>query len=126
MGWIGLIWLRIGTSERLLWTRQCTFCFHKMLGSSWVAAQLTASQEGLSSMSGWVSDGLFYYDELCYSATWLRQSIALSAFYEATHWLILVDDDRATQPQLPRNVTDFKHATGFHIIRSILMKLTSD
>jgi hypothetical protein len=28
--------------------------FHKMLGSSWVAAQLTASQEGLSSMSEWV------------------------------------------------------------------------
>jgi hypothetical protein len=25
--------------------------FHKMLGSSWVAAQLTASQEGLSSVS---------------------------------------------------------------------------
>jgi hypothetical protein len=28
---------------------------HKMLESSWVAAQLTASQEGLSSMSEWVS-----------------------------------------------------------------------
>jgi hypothetical protein len=28
--------------------------FHKTLGSSWVAAQLAASQEGLSSMSEWV------------------------------------------------------------------------
>jgi hypothetical protein len=28
-----------------------------MLGSSWIAAQLTASQEGLSSMSEWVSSG---------------------------------------------------------------------
>jgi hypothetical protein len=27
--------------------------FHKMLGSSWVAAQLAASLEGLSSMSEW-------------------------------------------------------------------------
>jgi hypothetical protein len=27
-----------------------------MLGSSWVAAQLAASQEGLSSMSEWVSE----------------------------------------------------------------------
>jgi hypothetical protein len=51
MEWIGLIWLRIGTSGRLLWTRYWTFGFHKMLGSSWVAAQLAAPQEGLSSVS---------------------------------------------------------------------------
>jgi hypothetical protein len=31
-----------------------TFGFHEMLGSSWVAAQSVASQEGLSSMSEWV------------------------------------------------------------------------
>jgi hypothetical protein len=30
--------------------------FHKMLGNPWVAAQLAASQEGLSSMSEWVSE----------------------------------------------------------------------
>jgi hypothetical protein len=48
---IGLIWLRIGTSGGLLWTQKWTFGFHKMLGSSWVAEQLAASQEGLSSMS---------------------------------------------------------------------------
>jgi hypothetical protein len=29
---------------------------HKTLGSSWVAAQLASSQEGLNSMSEWVSD----------------------------------------------------------------------
>jgi hypothetical protein len=46
----GSIWLRIGTSGGLLWTRRWTFGFHKMLGSSWVAAQLAASQDGLSSM----------------------------------------------------------------------------
>jgi hypothetical protein len=46
MVWIGFIWLRIGTSGG-------PFGFHKMLGSSWVAAQLAASQEGLSSMSDW-------------------------------------------------------------------------
>jgi hypothetical protein len=44
-------WLRIGTIGGLLWTRWWTFGFHKMLGSSWVAAQLAASQEGLSSVS---------------------------------------------------------------------------
>jgi hypothetical protein len=51
MEWIGLEWLRIGTSGRLLWTRYWTFGFHKMLGSSWGAAQLIAPQEGLSSVS---------------------------------------------------------------------------
>jgi hypothetical protein len=38
--------------------------FHKILGSSWVVAQLAASQEGLSSMSEWVivfSEGLLFY-----------------------------------------------------------------
>jgi hypothetical protein len=51
MAWIGLMWLRIGTSEVLLWTRWRIFGFNKMLGSSWVAAQLAASQGGLSSVS---------------------------------------------------------------------------
>jgi hypothetical protein len=32
--------------------------FHKMLGSSWVAAQLAASEEGLSSMSERASDDM--------------------------------------------------------------------
>jgi hypothetical protein len=35
---------------RALWTRQSIFGFYKMLGSSWVVAQLAASQEGLSSV----------------------------------------------------------------------------
>jgi hypothetical protein len=51
MVWIGLILLRIRTGGGLLWTRWWTFGFDKMLGSSWVAAQVAASQEGLSSMS---------------------------------------------------------------------------
>jgi hypothetical protein len=44
------IWLRIGTSGGLLWTWKWAFVFHKILGTSWVAAQLAASQKGLSSM----------------------------------------------------------------------------
>jgi hypothetical protein len=48
MVWSGLVWLRIGASGGLLWTRWWTFRFHKMLGSSWVAAHLDASQEGIS------------------------------------------------------------------------------
>jgi hypothetical protein len=51
MGWTGSIWLRIGTSGGLLWKRWWTFGFHKMLGSSWVAAQLAVSQDGLSSVN---------------------------------------------------------------------------
>jgi hypothetical protein len=51
MVWIGLKWLIIETGGRLLWTRYWTFGFHKMLGSSWVAEQLVAPQEGLSSVS---------------------------------------------------------------------------
>jgi hypothetical protein len=51
MVWIGFIWFRIGTSGGLLWTRYWTFGFHEMLGSSWVAAQLVALQEGFSSLS---------------------------------------------------------------------------
>jgi hypothetical protein len=49
--WIGLIWLRIGTSGGLLCTWWWTSGFHKLLGSSWVAAELAVSQ-GLSSMTG--------------------------------------------------------------------------
>jgi hypothetical protein len=48
--WAGLIGIRIGTSGGLLWTRQWTFGLHKMLGNSWVAEQLVASQEGLISV----------------------------------------------------------------------------
>jgi hypothetical protein len=53
---IGSIWLRIGTGGGLMWRRWWTSGFHKMLGSSRVAAQLAASQEELSSMSEWVSE----------------------------------------------------------------------
>jgi hypothetical protein len=44
-----LILLMTGPSD-LLWTRFWSFGFHKMLGNSWVAAQLAASQEVLSFM----------------------------------------------------------------------------
>jgi hypothetical protein len=43
IGWTRLIWLRIGTSGGLLWSKWWTFWFHKMLGNSRVA-------EGLSSV----------------------------------------------------------------------------
>jgi hypothetical protein len=54
---IGSIWLRIGIGGGLMSTRWWTSGFHKMLGSSWVAAKLAASQEGLSSMvSEWCTN----------------------------------------------------------------------
>jgi hypothetical protein len=70
MVWIGLIWLRIGTSGGLSWTRSWTSRFHKMLGSSRVAAQLAVSQEGLSSMSEWVI--CINNSDRCFWKTWLN------------------------------------------------------
>jgi hypothetical protein len=43
--WVVLIWLSVGTSGRLLWSR-----FHKMLGNSSVFERLQASRGGLGSM----------------------------------------------------------------------------
>jgi hypothetical protein len=48
--WIGFIWLRIGTSVGLLWTRWWTFGFRKRQRTSWVAEGLSASEEGLCCM----------------------------------------------------------------------------
>ena len=48
--WTGSIWLRIGTGGWLLCIRLWTFEFHKMRGISWVAEDVSASQEGLCSM----------------------------------------------------------------------------
>ena len=38
--WTGLIWLRTGTGDGLLWTRWWNFGLHKMQGSSWLAEKL--------------------------------------------------------------------------------------
>jgi hypothetical protein len=43
--WSGLIWLRMRTSGRLLWTRQWTFVLHKRRGISWLAEEVLASHE---------------------------------------------------------------------------------
>jgi hypothetical protein len=67
--WTGLIWLRMGTGGGLMWTWWWTSGFHKMLGSSRAAAQLAASQEGLSSMSEWVSVTISTY-------TWLTVELS--------------------------------------------------
>jgi hypothetical protein len=53
MVWIGSIWLRIGTSGGLLWALRWTFGLHKMLGGSWVAAQMAALKKG---SAPWVSE----------------------------------------------------------------------
>jgi hypothetical protein len=52
--WCGMDWIdvaQIGTRGCLLWTRQWTYGFHNMLITPWVAAELPAPQEGLSSIS---------------------------------------------------------------------------
>jgi hypothetical protein len=66
IGWDVIDWIDLAQerdSGWLLWTRLWTFGFHKTLGSSWVAAQLAASQEGLSFTSEWVS--WFTAAEIC-------------------------------------------------------------
>jgi hypothetical protein len=62
--WTGLIWLRIGTSEGLFWTRKWTFGFHKTLLSSWVAAQEEFSSVKLDNPA---EQGLFLR-----TRTWVR------------------------------------------------------
>ena len=47
--WTELMWLRVGINGKLLWTRQWTFGFYNVLGVSWLAAELLASQERLCS-----------------------------------------------------------------------------
>jgi hypothetical protein len=44
-----LLWLKIGTGDRLLWRRKWTFGFYKMWGISWVDEERLASQKGLCS-----------------------------------------------------------------------------
>jgi hypothetical protein len=63
IGWDGVDWIDMAQDrDQLLWTRYWTLGFHKMLGSSWVAAQLVAPQEGLSSVSK--------YEELIKTDKW--------------------------------------------------------
>jgi hypothetical protein len=50
MVWTGLGWLRTGTSGELLWMRQWTSGFNKLLGNYRVASQLVASRVVLSSI----------------------------------------------------------------------------
>jgi hypothetical protein len=53
IGWGGIDWIDLAQDRdqwRALVKTVMYFGFHKMLGSSWVAERLAASQEGLSSM----------------------------------------------------------------------------
>jgi hypothetical protein len=43
-GWTGFIWLKIGASGGLLWTRWWTLEFHKMREIFWLAKELSDSQ----------------------------------------------------------------------------------
>jgi hypothetical protein len=42
-----LIWLGIGTYDRLLWTWLWSFTFHKMQGISWPTKEMLSSQKGM-------------------------------------------------------------------------------
>jgi hypothetical protein len=62
IGWDGMDWIDLA-QDRDQW-RALVKRFYKTVGSSWVAAQLAASQEGLSSMSEWVTEKNWH--ELCH------------------------------------------------------------
>jgi hypothetical protein len=84
IGWDGMDWsigLRMGTSGGLLWIRWWTSGFHKMLGSSRVAAQFAASQEGLSCMREWVSEWVIIY----YRFTWRVSNVQLHLSWFSLH-----------------------------------------
>jgi hypothetical protein len=130
--WIGLIWLRIGTSGGLLWTRWWTFEFHKMLRISWMAAQLAASQKGLSSMSEWGSE---YWGQWIRSMQLLRNTYIWCLLYYITQILthpLVFRDHSYNRPLMDRTVGGlgevslyfstflllyFKYRSGFHATR---------
>jgi hypothetical protein len=109
---IGSIWLRIETGGGLMWTRWWTSGFHKMLGSSRAAAQLAASQEGLSSMSEWVSELI----DGCQPHLVLRSAFNSDSYQSsitACRWVLT---EMVTELQSIRNLIDifFIFATRFY------------
>jgi hypothetical protein len=48
--WTIFIWLRTGTSGRLLWTQYWTFRFHERCKIPWLPERLLASEEVLCSV----------------------------------------------------------------------------
>jgi hypothetical protein len=71
--WTWLIWLRIGTSEELLWAWWSICLFQKLRGILWIGENLLASQEGLCSVGlGITSVSLKYI-----SGYGLREMIAI-------------------------------------------------
>jgi hypothetical protein len=55
MVWTGFIWLRIGSSDELLWTWLLIYWFHEGRWISWVPEQLLASKECVASWHWLVS-----------------------------------------------------------------------
>jgi hypothetical protein len=71
LGWTGFIWLRIRTNDMLLWVQHLIFGFHKMLGISWLAEKMFASQYKLCSMEesvGFIFCG--FYASGCQHCKW--------------------------------------------------------
>jgi hypothetical protein len=110
MVWIWSIWLRLGTSGGLLWARWWTFEFRKMLGSSWEAAQLAATQEGLSSMSEWVSE-------------WAQIVITRPILVIVTHFLEWLKSLVPVPVRSGGVLSDFAVATGCDISFAMFTKV---
>ena len=82
--WTGLVWLRVGTSCRLLWTRYWTFVFHKMRWISWLAEEALASQEGLCYVALLGNTyGHNYCSRVCVNGHWQF----LSLYYISDRWV---------------------------------------
>jgi hypothetical protein len=98
MVWTGSIWLGIGTSGGLLWTLWWTFGFHKMLGSSRIASQLAASQEGLSSVSKLMEYAVKIWCKICKEFSLFR----------ALHYIFLPVDCRLQLKYFVFNILELK------------------
>jgi hypothetical protein len=98
--------------------------FHKMFGSSWVAAQLAASQEGLSSMSEWGISWQEGYITEKYTVRILYSLTSTGIIYEtseseaelACHQLLLTLDSLCTLSRFYKiSIQD----VSYHIWRTV-------
>ena len=91
--WTGQICFRIATGGKPCRRRWWTAWFHKMLDISWLAKELTASQEGLCSMQ--LESFLFTFSEINF---WRKNIISLFKSLQAySEW---VDCYTASQPSI--------------------------
>jgi len=74
--WTGFIWLRIGTSSKLLWTVLWTFRFHKRQGISWLTTSFWRKT---------LLHGVSYYKSACLVPTFINTHITIMMYKPYCH-----------------------------------------